>query len=135
MRARVFFAALLLGTSQGCIAVFLQESVPSRITVTEIETGSPVSHAKVEVTYSYDAYAFLLTLNEPAPAHGMTDASGEVILSVADFRYRTVISVAYAHALLSREEVRAGGEFSAVSIGAEHQQMPHIRVKLERPAR
>jgi len=65
-------------SATGCMALY--STRPVEIIATNAETGQPVANLPVSVKYEY-----LLVLNAPKEASGVTNANGRVILTVADF--------------------------------------------------
>ncbi len=70
--------AIVVCSSAGCMANYTMR--PVEVIVTDPKTNEPVADVPVSVRYS-----FMKLSNPPQEAQGRTDASGRVVLPIADF--------------------------------------------------
>jgi hypothetical protein len=100
-------AALSCAMLPGCISLY--STRPVEVVVTKAGSGEPAGGVPVEVRYVY-----MLVLNAPERAEGMTDTGGSVTLPIADFRDGIIVlKIGDSEYGLVAATVRQGGALPA----------------------
>ena len=126
-----------------CIEVLEYETLPTQIIVVKQSDNTPVANILIRVRYNYENMMFTWKINKPLDAEGKTGELGSVILPVADFRKGVDIQIGThpetpfwgtAYLLLSRDQLRTGGEFSPHGYLVKEKPDTKLKVIVKRPA-
>jgi hypothetical protein len=120
----VVAVAVLSLTTTGCLAVY--STRPVEVVVTREDTGEPVADLPISVTYGY-----MLVANPPTNTHGSTDASGRVVLTIADFDSGSIhLQAGDFGSSIRAEKVRAGGPVTTARWSDQAADAPKVRMQL-----
>src|SRR5262245_37985283 len=145
MRNRQVAIAVILLASialSSCFTVFEYDTLDTSITVTRVSDGIAVADTLVRVRYHDESWGYLFKFNKPSNVQGITDASGTVVLPVADFRWGIEVetgvdaespSFGTASVFLSEAQIRAGGEFRLRGWKAAHLSDAPLQIVFRRP--
>jgi len=146
MRSRHVAAVVILLVSlaqSSCFTVFEYDTLDTSITVTRVSDGTVVADTLVRVRYHDESWGYLFKFNKPSDVQGITDASGNVVLPIADFRWGIEVETGTdaespdfgtASAYLSADQIRVGGEFRPRSWKVAHLSDEPLQIVFQRPA-
>lgn len=109
---KIKYCILLVATLSGCAGYSMHSIYDVAIQVKDYESNKPISAATVSVTYDYDSYGWFYFGNKPEPVTGITNNKGEVVLALADYRYRILMDIAGEPASLNKNLVQNGGSLA-----------------------
>ena len=96
----------------GCAGYSMHSLRDVSIKISDLKTNELVAGIEITVTYDYDSYGLFYFANTQQPVSGWTDAIVTVLLPIANYRYRTVMKIGDVVALLNKELIQDGGEFT-----------------------
>jgi hypothetical protein len=106
---------LIMVAMSGCAGYSMHSMHDVEIRVLDFSSDMPIGNVELSVTYDYDSYGWFYFANTPASISGITDSTGRVVLSLADYRYRILMRIEGKGADLNKDLVRQGGKVTVPS--------------------
>ena len=117
---------LLCSTTPGCIAIYGHR--PVQVEVRDVETGEPISGARVEVVY----FPSFVVLNPPHGTKTETNSKGMATLKVAEHSLVWMIASAHGYETLLIENFREAPA-NKVVFNLYHEPRPKNTVSCQPP--
>lgn len=125
VQCRMFaiLAAFLSCQTTGCLAVY--STRPVDVVVTRTDTGQPAANVPVKVSYMS-----MMVLNKPKDVEGATDATGRVLLPMADFSCGKYLQVGTTKFAVETDTLRDGGLLTYKPSANPEEPIPTYAVRL-----